>query len=522
MDLVILLACTQPAPETAPTPNIIDPIRVFTRASLDLRGTRPQIAELEQLKADPSQLNAQLLTLADNPQFGGRVASFFEPLWQTRAEAADVALVDYAMPDESAFLSSVGEEPLQIITWIADHDLPWTDIVQADWTMADPTLAAVWPVDYPAGQNGWQNVHYTDGRPMAGVLSSNGLWWRYTSTFNNANRGRASTLARILFCQDFLEIPVPFDPMLDLTDEMAVQDAIHSNPSCVACHSNLDPAGAYLWGFFTAFTNDPTDWAHYHPDREQNWETFGVAPGWYGTPGSTLKDMGAQMADDPRLIQCVVKRSYEAMLQREAGLADTDALTQHREKFIEGGVQLRALYRSLVLDPQYQQVGPEDAPAKLLSPDLLASTIEDLTGFRLSFAGHDAFREDWYGLRAMAGGSRSTRTPIPEPTPTLIEVQERLAQAAADYVVQQDHQNRSSPRLFAAVDPGQPVEDTQILSQLQALHQRVLSEFVENNDPMLQEELSLWHSVFAETGSTTDAWAAVLGFLMRDPRFLVY
>jgi hypothetical protein len=44
---------------------------------------------------------------------------------------------------------------------------------------------------------------YADGRPAAGVLSTNGLWWRYPSTASNGNRKRADTPSRIFLCHDY-------------------------------------------------------------------------------------------------------------------------------------------------------------------------------------------------------------------------------------------------------------------------------------------------------------------------------
>ena len=46
------------------------------------------------------------------------------------------------------------------------------------------------------GATGWQVSRYTDGRPAAGVLSTNGLWWRYYSTVSNLNRSRAAAISR--------------------------------------------------------------------------------------------------------------------------------------------------------------------------------------------------------------------------------------------------------------------------------------------------------------------------------------
>ena len=116
----------------------------------------------------------------------------------------------FNIDDEIGFIRSVGQEPLRIIQEVAENDLPWTTIVTADWTMANELLGNAFLMDYPQGEQGWQRTKYTDGRPMSGILSTNGLWWRYTTTYSNANRSRANTISRIFLCYDYLRRPINF------------------------------------------------------------------------------------------------------------------------------------------------------------------------------------------------------------------------------------------------------------------------------------------------------------------------
>ena len=69
---------------------------------------------------------------------------------------------------------------------------------------------------------------------------------------------------------------------------------------------------------------------------------------------------------------------------------------------------MRSLIRSVVLDARYR-AGQTDAagavPTKMLSPDQLASAIEDLTGYRWIYNDHDMLRSDTVGVRTLAGGA---------------------------------------------------------------------------------------------------------------------
>jgi hypothetical protein len=364
-------------------------------------------------------------------------------------------------------------------------------------------------------------VHYTDGRPMAGILASSGMWWRYGTTMNNANRGRVNALSRVLMCRNYLDQQVAFPPDLDLTDEAAIQEAVRTNEVCLGCHRDIDPIGAYLWGFYAEFSNDPMDWAYYHPDREHNWETFEVAPGYFGTAGTDLDDLGRAMAADGRIVDCVVRRTWEGLLQREAGPDDGDTLRRHREAFIGGGLTLRALFRSVAEDGRYRSFDGDAAAAKLLTPDQCASVVEDLTGFRFVADGHDAVAQDFLAFRSLAGGARTSGVNIPTPTPTMAVVQERIAQAAAAWVVARDLEDPGGARLLTGVTTSTAAGSEAFVAQVQALHLRVLGEVVAADGYEVLSATELWQAVEADEGAEA-AWVAVITGLLRDPAFLVY
>ncbi len=518
MGLIFLLSACQPPP-----PAETD-LRFYNRASLDLRGVRPTVAEEEALIANPETLDDRVAAFVRDTRFGSQVQRRFAPIWQTRSDVSDVSQSDLAMENESAFIASVGEEPLRIAGYIAEHDLPWTDIVTADWTVVNDIVATRFPVEYPNGETGWKKVQYTDGRPQAGVLSSNGLWWRYSTTISNANRGRVNAISRILLCKDYQLQPVAFDPTLDLTDEALVRDALINNPACVACHSTIDPIGAYLWGFYSEFSDDATDWAWYHPDREQHRNDLGIPPAYYGAPGETIEDLGQQIAADPRIVSCVTQRVYETLLQRGITLDDTEALTRHREALLAGGLTLRALTASVISDPSYRALDSDDAPWKLMDADLYASAVEDLTGYRYAEGGHDAMGEDWLGLRSIAGGGRTSATTAISPSPTMLEVQERIAQGAATFVVSHDVSDPTHARLLthAALSGTAATELGMLREQARLLILRILGKSVVADGADAASVVELWSVVYAEDHDPKAAWAAVISALLRDPDFVVY
>jgi hypothetical protein len=538
--LSLLVACgggdesgqpgTTPAPE-AKIPELTGPV-LLSRISLDLRGVRPTEDEIARVEADPAAVDALVDEFLQDPRFEQRVIDLFAEVYLTRTEnyLVDFSGVELLYPTDD-LLRSIGEEPLRIVAHAAMNDLPATDIVTGDWTMADEILASIYPLDYPAGETGWRVAHYTDGRPAAGVLATNGMWWRYQSSDSNANRKRANATSRILLCHDYLTRPIEFDRNVNLLDEAALSDALKTNPGCMNCHSSLDPLAAYFYGFWWyGFTIG--EMSEYHPSREQGWEDMlGVSPAYYGDPGSSLADLGWQIAGDNRFPECLAQRVSEGLLRRDATLGDFDRLVEHREALIGSGMQLRALFRSVVSSPEYRAAAAADLPAeavplKLTTPLLLASEVEDITGFDWQYMGWDMLGSDQVGFLTLAGGADGVFTTRNASTtnPTLLLVQERLAEAAASYAVATDAADPAHARLFRRVDFTETPETGRdaMVAQLQDLHLRIFGTRVAADGEQVAANLGLWSDLYAVSGDPATAWTGVLSALLRDPDFVLY
>ena len=523
---------TDPGPQPRETIEELSAHRLLTRASLDLRGVRPSADELARLEADPAAYETLVDEFLADPRFADRVMDLFAEITLTRTEQYFLNLAAYGVEDvpQPDLLDAIGGEALQVIGEVAREDLPITDLVTADWTMANEVTARLWPLDYPEGETGWKRAHYTDGRPAAGVLSGTGIWWRYQSTDSNANRKRANQASRILLCNDYLVRPIDFDRNVNLLDEEAINDALKTNPGCVNCHVSLDPFAAYFFGF-TSFNPDSTDAGRYHPSRERMGEdVLGVTPGFYGDPGSSLADLGWQIARDNRFPECMTEHVTELLLRRDAELLDFARLTEHRNALIEGELAFRPLFRSVVMSPEYRAATDAglpgtQVPLKMVTPGLLASQMEDLTGFRWTGQGWDLVQSDQFGFLTLAGGADGAFVTKHSrgPNVTLLLVQERLAEASAAYVVTEDLSS-DSPRLFDRLSPDTHVDDDPAgaAAQLQGLHRRIFGTTIAADGPEVEANLALWHDLFAIEGEPAAAWAGVLTALLRDPDLLLY
>ncbi|MEZ4240373.1 MAG: hypothetical protein R3F59_30315 [Myxococcota bacterium] len=550
MSLVFLaLACApggdpdRTAPPAAPpAATALSPLEVLVRASVDARGVRPTPDEVAAVQADPSALEPLIDGFLDDPRLEDRLVALYQEAFLTKMEdvgAADYYAVHELVPDVAAFAQAVGEEPLRIMAHIGLEDLPYDLAVTGDFTVVDDDLGALFPTDRPADARGWTVAHYTDGRPPAGVLATNGLWWRYPSTASNKQRKRGNTVSKLFVCRDFLATPVVFDNDVDLLDEDALADAIRTNDSCRTCHDALEPISSWFWGFdFAADDGFPlADALRYHPERERRWaDETGVAPGWFGTPGDTLEDLGRALTRDPAFDPCAVQHLTDTLLRRTPG---TDAWTEADDAaqqvlvrdFRTGGRTIRAIWRGILQDPRYRGVvdpatGTVGVQRKLMTPDLLRSVVLDLTGFDWVVRGEPVLDREDGGLATLAGGidGRTVTRPATQPNTTVALVQARLAAGAAAYAVAHEAGLPDRERrLFAgvALDDRQPGEPA-VRDGLAGLVLQVTSRPVAADDPEIDALLGLWDEVRGLDPDPAAAWSAALAALLRDPAFVLY
>ncbi len=534
----LLLSCNGGEDTGSPTAwDGLTDQELLVRSSLDLRGVRPTVAELQALEADPARLQDYTEEFLADERFLGRVQDLFSYAYLTRVESYYEHGLEYGYElvepgvetdwNIGDFLNSVGGEVLQSVATIAAEDLPWTDLVTADWTMADEHIGKLWPLNYPEGETGWKKVSYTDGRPLAGVLSANSLFWRFTATLSNRNRGRANAISRMLLCNNYLSREVAVSRDVDLLDADATLNTVKTNQACLACHATLDPLASHFWGFQVFENSAVAENEVYHAERERWWELYtDIPPEYFGAPTQDLADLGQHMAADPRLVSCAVEQVFEGLMHRGSTSLDSQSLIHHETAFRSGGIVLKDLYRSVLGSPEYRGAGdPEDerfAHRKMMRPEQLVTAVEGLTGYRFYRSGYDLFQAVSAGLRTLSGGAdgETVLSPASAPMTTMLLSHERLAEAASMSVVQNDTVDRASPRLFDVVDPSVEASDSEARAQIERLFLRFLSQ--EPGEERTEELLVLHGAVYDAGGDAQQAWAAVVAALIRDPDFLFY
>lgn len=542
--MLLFLACQPQTPQT-PTVSLTvqeddaayEPLtapRLLRRMSLDLRGVLPDPADLDVVEADASALSAIRDRYLQDPLLEQRLVPLLAERWHTEVDSFLINYWRYPQLGTASsvaypFVSSIGQEPLRLMAYIATHDRSWDEVVNADYSMANEMLGNLWPLDYPEGGSGWLPVHYTDGRPAAGVLATNGLWWRYYTTVSNFNRGRASTIAALLLCVDYLSRPVSFSQNVSLTDTSGLEEALHNNPYCMGCHSSLDPLASSLFGFW-AREYSTVEMEHYHAERElMGADMLGVSPAWYGIPMQGLADMGGLIADDPRYARCTAQSFAELLWRRSAVEADQARVDALQSAWEAGDRRIPPLLKAITDSPVYQAGGLNDQASpdqverentlRLMTAPLLQSSIEALTGFHWSMNEYDQMNNDTFGYRGLAGGVDGTLITRPQRTPSLTwaMVLERYTEAASRYRSEQDL--AGTPLLLEGITNNTLSTDPAFSSLMDALYWRLYAQRPEAD--WQQNIRLLWEQVKTGEG-TTAAWSAVLSVMLQDPLYVGY
>ncbi|MCU0687157.1 MAG: DUF1588 domain-containing protein [Polyangiaceae bacterium] len=452
--------------------------------------------------------------------------------------------------EQQALNLSLLEAPLRLIEHVVMNDRPYSEIVTADYTLADGRVAAVWGLPYDGDGESWRETRWDDGRPNAGILSDSTLFTRHSTTYSNGNRGRANLVSTALLCYDFLSREIQgADASINLGDPKEVANAVKENQGCASCHQTLDPLASFFGAFHPLFV--PSDAAtrypfpFYLPPLEP---IFNVSePAYFGQRGEGLDFLGRAIAADPRFSLCAAKHFYgylHELAPTEVPLAEAAPLQQ---AFVEGGLNARQLVKAIVLGDAFRAAaGPEGAAgARLLKarPVQLARLIEDLTGFRwkarLDFelptgqgapvgkVGEiDMMTDSFFGLEVLAGGVDSVAVTLPTHTmtPSTALTLRTLASLAATHVVVSDfaQPDPAARKLLRQVSPAETGEAA-LRAQIAALYVRLYGAKVEPTGDDVSATYALFTSARqAAGGDGSRAWTTTLFAMLQDARITYY
>ncbi|MFK7929210.1 MAG: DUF1549 domain-containing protein [Myxococcota bacterium] len=559
--LAMIAGCNPDGADLAPDDVVEDGIELLSarrqliRLSVDLRGAHPSRADLEFIEQHPDAYEQYVDRYLEDPRFVQRMTEIWNRSLRTRTGQTyfDPREAGLGMLSDETVADSIGEEPLKMIAHVIEKDLPFSEVVTADYTLADPIVAAMWDLPYPEGKTGWQQTAYDDGRPMAGLLSSTTLWQRYPSAGVNSNRHRANSVSRIFLCDDYLSRPVSFSrTQIDTLTTGDPEDVIQNTQVCQSCHSTLDPFASHFFGFWWEIEGELDDQTLYRPEDEPAWRTqmgSHVSPAFYGIPTRGMEEMAQHLAEDPRFVECAVRTTFDGITQRDSSDLDRDEMWTHRVAFEDSGLVVRDLVRSIVTSRTYRAQSIIDAELategleerlpvlKTVTPAQFEGIIHSKTGYRWSMNGRPALAKNVQGLAVLSGGTDSlyVNEPNSDPSVGLVFVQERLAQAAGWHVATHDlDPDRDGEAILLKYVTREDSPETNreaFQIQIEQLYLDVLgvplerpegAEDAPGEPPEVAELIRMWKQLYSVDADPDKAWAGIVSVVLRDPMLIFY
>ncbi|MBL4684754.1 MAG: DUF1588 domain-containing protein, partial [Nannocystaceae bacterium] len=175
---------------------------------------------------------------------------------------------------------AIAEEPTRLLEYALRNDLPYSELVTADYTVVNPFSAKVYNVN-PEFDNDKDPNEFVavklPGVPHAGITTMVTYLTRHTTTRTNRNRARSRRFQEFFLATDVIALGTrPTDASGSAYDNPTLNDA-----NCVSCHSAVDPIAGTFANFDAMGRYRPQG----HPlrgENEDNPDLLDVPEtGWY-------------------------------------------------------------------------------------------------------------------------------------------------------------------------------------------------------------------------------------------------
>lgn len=438
----------------------------------------------------------------------------------------------------------VAREPLALINYVVQNDLPFTEILTADYMMMTPFSARSYGVEGIVFENPENPDEFKPGRipetPHAGILTSPMFLNRYPTTRTNRNRGRARVVFDLFLDTDILAIEgVRPGNAVDITTPIPTIN----NPQCSKCHSVLDPVASIFQNWDDKGRYRPSRLSKYgwYADMEARGFNGEVMP-LAGNVDSSVQWLASRMANDPKFPRAVTrimvngltgKEPLSAPVDAAANPAELDAYVSERtvlndlqSQFVSDNYNLKTLVREIILSPYWRASGLSiDADVSsfsttgssyLLSPEQLDRKIKSLLGFDWRGSLDQYYKDKdkhWASklgntFHQIYGGidSDSIVTRLTSPNGMMGAMQLRMANELSCYAVPHDFWlPEEQRRLFLFVDKDtnpynefgaqDPVAMELIRQNIQYLHEYLLGESLPLDAQEIQHSFDLYMNV---------------------------
>ena len=550
--------------------ELLDEVATLRKATLSLAGRLPTIEEEERVRNGGFEaLDQVLLEVMAEDEFYVRLKEIYNDHLLTdryypdtqaldlldSCDPAEGEMCDYPnaywfdslseeQRGEAASFSNKGvaREPLELVAHVVRNDLPYTEILTADYTMVNWYSAQSLGVDpSKADPNDYSKFvpAQIPGVPHAGVLTTTVWMNRFPTTPTNRNRHRSRMLAEFFLATDLQALgsrPVDATAIEGFNPTM-------NDPNCTICHAEVDPpAGAFQnWD----------EQGRYRPP-ESGWFADMLPPGFgdlempYANSQAALQWLVREVVKDRRFAVSAVHIMYKGLTGQDplqepddpqadgyleaikAAKIQTQVFDGIAQKFIDSNYNLKTVVLEIVkteyyrahnafeLDETREKELKDLGTGRLLIPEQLNRKIVAATGY--PWRGFDVtsnngidYLVDMNIYRLFYGGidSDNVTERITEPNGIMANVAKRMANEMSCLAVPQDFTKDPANRvLFPLVERDFSPEDSNgfevpaasaaIRANIQYLAQRMWGEYLELNDPEINRVYELYVNVWKD------------------------
>ncbi|MGC6491268.1 MAG: DUF1592 domain-containing protein [Myxococcota bacterium] len=429
---------------------------------------------------------------------------------------------------------AAAREPLELVAHVYRNDLPFSEILTADYTMVNAYSALSYglPVtSTPMAEDPSSESYYpaqVPGQPHAGILTTNAWLARFPTTPTNKNRHRSWITHKTFLATDILKYADrPIDPTTS-----SVHNPTSNDPQCSVCHDVLDPvAGAYQnW-------DDDGDWSP--PDN--GWNPEMAIPGFgsdvlpSGDTPSALAWLAAEIVADARFPRAMVRHMLHGItgmpwlladevdgdtVLEEAAQQQVNWVQETADRVSTTGLSLQDVAHDVLMSRWFRATGDAGASeaslatagtARFLSPEQLERRIELLTGISWATNGTTTTPHLYNRYNMLYGGVDyfNVTERLTEPNGVMASVTLRMGTDLACEAAPRDFVlPRQQRRLFPWVEPSYvpetadgfaiPGAENAIRENIRHLHAHLLGEDLSLSDPEIQATYELWHDTWKE------------------------
>lgn len=455
-------------------------------------------------------------------------------------------LDDEVMPEEQRTAAqrytnnSVARAPLELVAHVIKNELPFGEVLTADYMMVNGMSARVYGIDDVNFDNAFDPNEWRPGRiagiPHAGILTDPMFLNRFPTSATNRNRHRSRMVFDFFLATDVMRLAErPVDPTA-ITD---FNPTLY-NPQCTVCHANIDP----IAGAFQNWTS-----AGRYQSPENGWHQDMVPPGFGesimpGTSyGSSLQWLAQQIVSDPLFNLAIVHSLYRGLTGNDVLLppseysdapgsqaklkayeAEQAELARIAKVFGDENQNVKEAIIALVKSPLFKAKGisakaesreaelGELGVARFLTPELLHRKIKAVLGFEWENEGNgrDYLLSSNEFLIFYGGMNSDTVTQrITSPNGLMSSIALRMANEMSCRVVPREFASAAEARrLLPLVETSFVPEDENgfeipaavaaIKENIRHLHRRVLGEELAIDDPEIERTYQLFYDTWKE------------------------